>query len=548
MQKAFRRNKLVFGAGALVTVAMLVGLIAMGFALSAQRKQAKSDLAVAEAEDRTIATARFTAALLDEAVPKLLQREDRAGIRILLDSADKMITLQLTNSPSAEYMVRQRLSFLFAQLGEYSKSSEQFARIEALFPRLDEKVINSSDRDRMRLNAAALKLVSPNGESQAILQLRSLREEFSKRDPRPRELISGTQVWEAVAGMWGGRFGEAESIYLSAIENYPSRTGADLENPFWLSPVSFYSRALVLQDKYAQAEPYARQAAALRRRIDGEWASETHSTLVWSLCGQNRFRAAEEFIQSSFDSPEQWDPSQLATLETLRGAVQITEGHWQAAVPHFRVLAERKGIASGFWKLGVLATAAAGDTNGFASLMQLGSERYIGGAHSKSAHDLLQTIGMGSPSVEMLAMTPGVINRVEDSPFGHWSVALPLDLARLEYRRGPYVEALTHLERWHSAPVSSIFERTVHQAEMRNAHPYYLRAMILARLKRPTDEVTAAYRAGLECHQSVGPGEMRYWDYLMMTEQFFLNRILQAEAEQVMRNQGIGVPQPKAAL
>jgi hypothetical protein len=131
---------------------------------------------------------------------------------------------------------------------------------------------------------------------------------------------------------------------------------------------------------------------------------------------------------------------------------------------------------------------------------------------------------------------------------GTWTIALPLNLARLEYRRGRHVEALTHLERWHSTQVNSLVERTVHQAEMRNAHPYSLRALILARLKRPSDEVKAAYRVGLERHQPAGLDEMRYLDYQMMTEQFFLNRILHAEAEQVMRSEGIAIPELKAAL
>jgi serine/threonine protein kinase/tetratricopeptide (TPR) repeat protein len=549
LQKTFRRNKLVFGAAALVAAAMLVGLIAMGFALTAQRKQALADRAASEAEDRATATARFTADLLGEAVPKLLQREDRAGIRILLDTADKMVSLQLTNSPTAEYLVRLQLALLLSQLDvmEYAKASEQFTRVEALFPHLSDKGINQPERDRLRLFAAILRLTVPHGEQQAVLQLRSLRQEFLQRDPRPRALIAGTQIWEAVAGMWGGRFDEVEHLYLSALENFSSRTGAELEDPVWLNTASFYARALVLQGKYTQAEPYARQAAGLLRRIDGERATETHSSVVWSLCGQGRFDAADEFLQSRLGSPDQWDPNQLAALEALRGTVQITAGQWQAAVPRLRDLAERAGVNSEIWKLGVLATIAAGDTNGFASLIQRGLEYYARNAHTRSAHNLLLAIGAGSPSLEMLAPTAGVIRRLEDSPFGIWTVALPLNLARLEYHRGRYAEALTLLESWQSTEVHSLVERTEHQMEKRNAHPDYLRALILARLGRSADEVAAAYRAGLERHQPAGPGEIRYLNYLMMTEQFFLNRILQAEAEQVMRSNGIAIPELKAA-
>jgi serine/threonine protein kinase/tetratricopeptide (TPR) repeat protein len=549
LQKAFRRNKLVFGAAALVAAAMLVGLIAMGFALTAQRKQALADRAASEAEDRATATARFTADLLGEAVPKLLQREDRAGIRILLDTADKMVSLQLTNSPTAEYLVRLQLALLLSQLDvmEYAKASEQFTRVEALFPHLSDRGINQPERDRLRLFAAILRLTVPHGEQQAVLQLRSLREEFLQREPRPRALIAGTQIWEAVAGIWGGRFDEVEHLYLSAIENFSSRTGAELEDPVWLNTASFYARALVLQGKYTQAEPYARQAAGLLRRIDGERVTETHSSVVWSLCGQGRFDAADEFLQSRLGSPDQWDPNQLAALEALRGTVQVTAGQWQAAVPRLRDLAERSGVNSEIWKLGVLATIAAGDTNGFASLILRGLEYYARNAHTRSAHNLLLAIGAGSPSPEMLASTAGVIRRLEDSPFGIWTVALPLNLARLEYHRGRYAEALTLLESWHSTEVHSLVERTEHQMEKRNAHPDYLRALILARLGRSADEVAAAYRAGLERHQPAGPGEIRYLNYLMMTEQFFLNRILQAEAEQVMRSNGIAIPELKAA-
>ncbi|MDO8348691.1 MAG: protein kinase, partial [Planctomycetota bacterium] len=540
--KAFRRNRLVLGAVAAVGAAMLAGLIALGFALSAQRQQAVSRQAAVDAEERTTATARFIASLLDEAVPKLLEREDRVGIRILLDTADRMVVSHLTNSPTAEHMIRFKMGWLFVTLDEYVKASEQFSRVEALIPRLSEKVISQPERDHLRVNAAALRMTIPNGEQQAVPRLHELREELLKREAKPAQLIAVTLVWEGLAGLWNGRFDQAEPLYQEAVTWFSPRSGADLENPAWLNVPSFYARALVLQGRFAQAEPHARHALVFLRRIDGVKATETHSSLVWSLCGQGRFDEADAFLRSRLASPDAWDSNQLAALEALRGAVSVAAGHREAAVPRLRALAERPEVNSDFWMLGVLATIAAGDTNGYGSLIQKGLERYAGGAHTMSAHNLLMAIGAGSPSPEALYSTSEVVKRVEDSPTGIWTFALPIDLARLECRRGRFEEALAHLERWHSIPVNSLVERTVHRMEMRNAHPYYLRTLILASLGRPAAEVTAAYLAGRERHHPERPGEMRHLNSMMMMEQDFLDLILRSEAEVAMHARNILVP------
>src|SRR5512133_2675878 len=98
-QKAFRRNKLVFAAGGVVVVGLLIGLAALWFALVRERAL-KSESARAD----SIAT--FVTGMLNDAVPQLNQQGDSTGIKVLLDSADKLVPENLTNSPAAELTVR----------------------------------------------------------------------------------------------------------------------------------------------------------------------------------------------------------------------------------------------------------------------------------------------------------------------------------------------------------------------------------------------------------------------------------------------------------
>ena len=80
-QKAFRRNKLVFAAGGVVVVGLLIGLAALAFALVRERAL-KSESARAD----SIAT--FVTGMLNEAVPQLVLQGNSKGIRVLLESAD----------------------------------------------------------------------------------------------------------------------------------------------------------------------------------------------------------------------------------------------------------------------------------------------------------------------------------------------------------------------------------------------------------------------------------------------------------------------------
>jgi hypothetical protein len=118
----------VFAAGGVVVVGLLIGLAAVSFALVRERAL-KSESARAD----SIAT--FVTGLLNEAVPQLIQQGDSTGIRVLTESADRLVSTTLTNSPSAELTVRNSLHHFYGgRLDDCRSQMKQTDRMESLLP------------------------------------------------------------------------------------------------------------------------------------------------------------------------------------------------------------------------------------------------------------------------------------------------------------------------------------------------------------------------------------------------------------------------------
>ncbi|HMO66915.1 MAG TPA: hypothetical protein PKE47_17140, partial [Verrucomicrobiota bacterium] len=340
-QKAFRRNKLAFAAGGIVVVGLLIGLAALAYAL-VQERALKSESARAD----SIAT--FVTGLLKQAVPPLDQQGSSAGIRVLLESADELVSTTLTNSPAAELIVRNSLQYFYGyRLGDYQGARKQTDRMESLLPLVtDDRLPPNHPRDDLRIDAAAARLWA-GAVTQGRADLEKLAEEFKKRGPAANRARART-----LANL-GGAFEdlnkplEAETLLAEAYQLEPGRTGPGFFPEDFAGHV--YSSVLIRNGKYALAEEVARvtvnqvnaelgkaeawkEAVELRSRLGN---IHCYPSLVEALCRLGRFQEADALLveQLGPGAARPWTPAQLESFKKLQLIVQAHSGHWREAAP-----------------------------------------------------------------------------------------------------------------------------------------------------------------------------------------------------------------------
>src|SRR6185436_6475620 len=241
-QKAYRRNKLVFAAGGVVVIGLLIGLAALAYALVRERA-----LKAESARADSIAT--FVTGLLNKAVPQLDEQGNSTGIRVLLESADELVSTTLTNSPAAELTVRDALQYFYgARLGDYKNQRKQTGRMESLLPLVtDDRLPPNHPRDDLRIDVAAARLWA-GAVTQGRAELEKLAEEFKQRGPAANRARART-----LANLGGGLEDlnkplEAEPLLAEAYRLEPGRTGPGFFPEDFAGHV--YSAVLIRNGKY----------------------------------------------------------------------------------------------------------------------------------------------------------------------------------------------------------------------------------------------------------------------------------------------------------
>jgi serine/threonine protein kinase/cytochrome c5 len=129
-QKAFRRNKLVFAAGAAVAAALIVGLTFSAWqAVRATRAEAQ---AIVEKAQALTEKANAQAALqfiqddvLSQASPGI-QPDRELTVRALLDRIAGKLDHATGRPPLVEASIRQTLGSVYTELGDYAKAIEHY--------------------------------------------------------------------------------------------------------------------------------------------------------------------------------------------------------------------------------------------------------------------------------------------------------------------------------------------------------------------------------------------------------------------------------------
>jgi eukaryotic-like serine/threonine-protein kinase len=546
-QKAFRRNKLVFAAGGVVVVGLLIGLAAVSYALVRERAL-KSESARAD----SIAT--FVTGLLNEAVPQLIQQGDSTGIRVLTESADRLVSTTLTNSPAAELTVRATLANFYNWLiADFHSGKRQTDRMESLLPLVtDDRLPPSHTRDDLRMDAAEAGFWS-GAVTQGRAELEKLAEEFKQRGPaanraRARTLAKLGNGFRAI-----NKRQEGEPLLAEAYRLDPGRIGPGL---YWEDfPGQPYSHLLIREGKYPLAEEVARNTlsrvhAELGKGGPWKTLAELNASLGWiycypqlveAQCRLGRFHEAETLVaeQLGTGAAQPWSPAQLKSFKTLQLTVQAYSGQWREAAPGLVALATDKQANVRDWGNGNVAAFASGDTNAYDRLVRWGRVRYAGNAEADTANTLFWGLIL-RPQEEDLSLTlPDLLHRVEEGKDYHWSAANLLFMSsQLAYRKGEHEEALRSLDAWIESKDERALNATALHFMRASPMPDFWRAMILARLGR-AEGAAKVYGDGA---QKLRAGLPTNDEDFTTVWYFYYSQALQQEAREVLSNQGIAVP------
>ncbi|MCC7374584.1 MAG: serine/threonine protein kinase [Verrucomicrobiales bacterium] len=549
-QKAFRRNKLAFLAGGVVVLGLLTGLVAVSYALVRERAL-KSESARADS------IARFATELVSQAVPELLAQGDSTGIRVLMDSADRLVSMTLTNSPAAELRVRANLVYFYTWiLADFRLVKKQTDRIESLLPRVpDSQLPPGHSRDDLRIDAAESRILV-GAVAQGRADLERLAEEFRQRGPTANRARA-----RALAKMGNclrllDQPREGEALLAEAFRLEPGRNGPGL---YWEDFAGQpYSLMLLQNGKFGLAEEVARTTmeqtqADLKR--DGPWKTlaELTASMGWvtawpqwveAQCRLGRLREAatrvEEQLGPGADQP--WAPAQLKTLMGLRLNVQAYSGEWREAADGLIALGTNSQASVWDWGKGVAAVLATGNTNAYARLCRWGRDHYANKAEADIAHTLCWALLLHPQEEDLSFILPDLLRRLEESKDYHWTaVHLPFLRSQMAYRKREYAEALRLLDAWVAARDERALNASQLQPMKASPVPDFWRAMILARLAQ-LDGAIKAYHDGAEKLRAGLPMGDEQIDSVWY---FYLSRVLQQESWEVLRSQGIAVPAPE---
>jgi hypothetical protein len=522
-------RKLIFSAGGIVVVGLLIGLAALAFALVRERAL-KSESARADS------IAAFVTGMLNEVVPQLVQQGNSTGVRVLLDAADRLVSTTLTNSPAAELTVRNTLlGFYYGRFQDFKSARKQTDRIEFLLSLVpDDRLPPNCSRDVIRINVAMGRLCS-GSISQGRAELEKLAEELKRRGPEGNPSLALNLAYLGIGFLSLNNPLEAEPLAAEAYRLLPE---PDLG--------AFYTMVLILNGEYRMAEEAARTSVSRLNAKHGVSPEDlaSYALLVEILCRLGRSHEAETLLgeQLGPGAAQPWTPAHLRRFEMLQLAVQAFSGKWREAVPGLIAQATNSLADVGDWSRGVTAALAAGDTNAYVSLGRLGRTRFAGNAEAETAISLFLGLIL-HPKEEDLSLTlPDLLRRVEEGKDYHWSAPnIPLLNSQLAYRKGAYEEALLSLDTWAKSSDDRPHNAIMLSFLRGSALPNFWRAMILARLGRPEGSVEA-YAEGA---QKLRAGFPRNWDFFNSLTTFYASHALRQEAQEVLRSQGISVPDPE---
>jgi tetratricopeptide (TPR) repeat protein len=341
LEKVVRRNKLAFGAAAIIMFAVVIGFVVSTSSLVREKRARQRAVAAeraAEAEkskaqseaDKSRQIASFLQEMLNN-IAAGARRHDTAFLSELLDGATNQIAKELAGQPEVQAQLKNTIGEIYYNLGDYPKAEAIFRDAVEIRRKL---FGNDSTELARSLRGLALALWYEGRTAEAEAPCRealAINERHLNSNPadaakschvmalvmaRTGRIAEAEQMFGKAltlnAATFGsnsmavahenavlvgvlirqGRLGEAEKTARLAVESYQKLSGSDADVQF---PMYMLANVLQNESRHSEAEPLFREVLAIRRRSSGNNHSETAvamSGLATSLRLQGKFDEA----------------------------------------------------------------------------------------------------------------------------------------------------------------------------------------------------------------------------------------------------------------
>jgi tetratricopeptide (TPR) repeat protein len=320
----------------------------------------------------------------DRAALESLHRRSVEALRARLPADDPQLAAALTawahalvaqqKLTDAEPLARESLAILEKSVPNDRRTSDSRRLLSSLLQRqgklAEAETLLREDLAQARAHATNETLQSHAGLGVALHHLADvLRERQMPEAARPLA-EEATLLYERYPGLPAGErqhaltvlnsvltdlgdMGALESLHRRSVEELRGRVPAD--DPRLGAALASLTQSLISQQKFAEAEAFARESLAIREQsTPDDWRTfNSRSLLGGSLLGLGRFDEAEPLLLSAYEGMKRQEDKIPAAgkpriSETLERLVQLheTTGRWEKAAEWRRKLAESQPTLS----------------------------------------------------------------------------------------------------------------------------------------------------------------------------------------------------------
>ncbi|WP_440225159.1 tetratricopeptide repeat protein [Dokdonella sp. MW10] len=331
-----RRHVVALGAGAVVVVALLAGIV---LAVQGQwRAEQAAQQARIEA-DKARQVAAFAQQMLAGIDPDRARGMDRSLMRLVLDAAATRARDQLSGQPEVQATIERTIAQSYGAIGEYAASAEHFGLAAGLAATSGMPV-----GERVRLLVGQNDAIGNQGRFEEALGNVPAMLELAHTLPatdRDRLFAESRVGWYERGA---GKLEAAITRYEEVLPRQRAAFGAD--DPDTLETARGLAATYTRVDRYADAEPLLLDTLARTRAAYGEDATKTldvTTALGVMYLEQERYAEAEALLTPALARAERVlgadHSNTLVLVSNLGGAIR-NQGRNAEARPYYeRVLA-----------------------------------------------------------------------------------------------------------------------------------------------------------------------------------------------------------------
>jgi tRNA A-37 threonylcarbamoyl transferase component Bud32 len=302
LQKFIRRNQVLVAAGAVVTAALVLGIVGSTWqalrAMRAEHEQrrlrrlAQADEAKAKAEAaKSYQIAQLLKEMLDGVGPSKALGRDTTMLREILDKTAERLGVELTNQPEVELELRSTLGKTYEALGLYEQM-EQMARQSLALARTKLGEENAFVAGALsQLGMAQFQRANYEQAASTHKEALALRRKlFGQENLDVAESLSAL----GLALQFGGRLTEGASLQQEAVALV--RKVAGNEHPYLADALTALADNLKQLGRLDEAEAADREAVAVLRKLPDKQAdlAGALNNLANVLVAQGRAAEAEQ--------------------------------------------------------------------------------------------------------------------------------------------------------------------------------------------------------------------------------------------------------------